>query len=157
MKRRMILTAWLLTVILSAANAVSLVVVLKDGTREIINFDRQPTVTYEFGEMWIKSYQGRLYYDCSEVVRFDIDNSQTGIQSVNATGMKYTITGNTVVTVEGLTAADGAVDVFDAGGRQTASLKPDSTGKVTVSLEAEPAGVYLIKINGKRTIKAVKR
>lgn len=164
MRKGIYLIALLLSTVLTAAADGSedekdyniLVVQLRDGTYDTYRLDTNPKLTYEGSGMVIKSELVEARYERADVKNMNFGDEETGIRQAGMPdGFRFALNGSHVM-LGGLKACT-TVKVFATDGRLTGSAKASADGEASISLDVCPAGIYLISIEGRRTIKVTKR
>lgn len=120
-----------------------LLVRLADGSKVEFLLDESPCVTFEKGTVIVKSSMVKGEFKRNEILRFEY----IGVENTSVEQSSYKTTlpecfGNTLV-VTGLTE-NTKVQVHSSNGQIVNELVADALGKVVVSLEKYPSGLYII-------------
>ena len=123
-----------------------------DGTTTAIELYTRPQVTFEGDRVVVASPVATMSYAAADVLRFTysingVPNSIGEVQASPAEGEQLTFDA----------AADASsVQLFAEDGKQMPVSLTTVNGRASLSLSSLPAGVYVLKVNG-RTSKIVKR
>ena len=133
----------------SGAGADEFVCELKSGATVTWLLTEEPQVELKNGQFVISSTRATVYYAAEDVLRFKLNKNTTGIEAVPqsspAPGQ-----GTAVWTGAGLLAISGCkpgetVAVYATDGRQVLRRNADTDGMLTISTDALPTGVYIVK------------
>lgn len=131
-----------------AAEANTLVLELKNGTKEMYQLDDKPVITFDSNNLYISSSKVYMkYYLFSNLSRYYfVDNGSSAIQSMQnddvAFSFRYVDKDNVV-----LTGTDRA-EVYSVDGKKLLDVVEQSD-ELNINLGDFPSGVYVIKTNNK--------
>lgn len=134
--------------------------VLKDATETYFVLSDKPVATFSGDSILFESHCISVGYLRSEIDNFDfqkVDSIELDIPYIEDNTLRYTYLDNRYVIIEGL--EDGmTVALYNNMGTLLSNQKVNN-GEVAfiVDLEERPAGMYLIAIPNKPTIKIMKR
>ena len=132
-------------------------VIMKDGTSVYFLLAEKPLITFQDDNVKIVSETDEVMMKRTLVERFEfVADMPTSIDDVEEEALRgqFELTGNAVV-VNGL--ADGCkVGLYSINGQAVMSAVAGENGCAILSLEALPAGIYLVNYND-TTIKFIKR
>lgn len=127
----------------------ALTLLLKDGTTHTVRLAAQPAITIEDSDLKIVGQWLDLSLPLADVVRYTFGTyDATGIDNVLDDSHIDINVGDEGLSLDGLRAGD-AVDVFDTGGRRLRHATASPNGCIHLPLGGLPAGVYMVKVNGK--------
>ena len=127
------------------ANEGTLVLWHADGTKTNIELSQLPQIQFENGKVLVTSSILNMEYDANEILRFTYEEATSedaglvdGIASVQGDRMVF----------HGVKSAD-KVSVYSVNGTRVPVSLSSANGKCSLSLSSIPAGVYILKVNGK--------
>lgn len=145
MKRVLLSMFVLLCQIVVFAEGSALLVTLSDGSTAGYLLSEKPTVTFGESTLLIKSSEASTEYNRSDVKRFTfVDADVLGIDPLSKGSTVFEYKNNTV-RMEG-----APIIIYRVNGELI------KKGIGTVSIEDQPSGVYIIKMNS-QSIKVVKK
>ena len=156
MKRLLLLMTFMMPLALWAeSGGARLIVWQKSGAKVFYNLVDDPVTTFEGNLLVIKTNRETVSYQRSNVLRYTFDNlGQTGIDLQGSDREVEMNRAENAVVFRGLKAG-AVVSVYGAGGTLVSEHVADGSGPLTVSVNEQPSGVYVIK-TGAETIKVIK-
>lgn len=136
-----------------ADDPVMLIIHLSDGTVQSIKLYTRPQVTFEGDRVVFTSPVATFSYDAQQVLRFTYSGNATSIRNPKSEA-SFRKEGEQVIFDASVKASD--VQLFTEDGKQLATSLSIANGRSSLSLKTLPAGVYLLKVNG-RTSKIMKQ
>lgn len=126
-----------------------------DGTTTAIELYTRPQVTFEGDRVVVASPVATMSYAAADVLRFtySINGEMVGVQSPESKDL-YRNDGEQLTFDAAVSAS--SVQLFAEDGKQMPVSLTTANGRASLSLSSLPAGVYVLKVNG-RTSKIVKR
>lgn len=138
-----------------AEERITLRVWFADGTTTDVQLYTRPQVTFQDDKVVITSPIATFTYDAQQVLRFTYAGGKTPIKVENAKAdAAYHQKGELILFDAKVKASD--VQLFTEDGKRLSAKVTNVNGRPTLSLTALPAGVYLLKVNG-RTSKILKK
>lgn len=131
-----------------------LVVWMKNGERVLYDLEEQPKTTFANTDLIITTSSVSASYPLSQVLRYTYELSASGVESVKENDIRISQKGNDLVFEHLKSGAD--IRVYSLDGVLLDTKRAVGEQLTTVSLNDNPAGVYLIKV-GNTTYKMVKR
>lgn len=133
----------------SSADADEFVCELYSGTTVTWQLTEQPKVELKDGQFVISSTRATVYYAAEDVRKFSLHQGTTGIEAIPQFGSApssatATWAGAGILVFSGCKAGE-AVSIYAADGRQILRRQADADGMLTISTDALPTGVYIIK------------
>lgn len=152
------LLALLLVTIASAAQAdvtvTALVVNLQNGTTDTYELSTRPTISFAGTGMKIVSEAASTTYQRSAVSDFHFEEvTPTGVKTISASGMNFRYVDGQTIQLSGEAAQQASL--YDASGRRIAE-GISANGVVTLSLEGQPAGTYIVRTPA-QSVKVIKK
>jgi len=148
MKKVILSFALLLTSVTATATAVDeFVCTLKSGATVTWQLSEQPEVEMVQGQFAITAAKTTVFYNAEDVLRFAINKSETAIKGIDSEeSASATILQASAgrLVISGCKAGE-ELAVYSIDGRQVLTGKSDSTGTLTLSTDALPTGVYIMK------------
>lgn len=159
MKKRLIgatLMVMLCCALASAQTEWALQVVQTDGQTALYLLSEKPVMKMEADKVTIETTQTTFTYADAEVKEYTfVDGAIVDIKTAEAEADVVVRMDGGVLTVRGAHAVQ-PVQVYSVGGLLVASGRTVD-GQATLSLQQLPAGTYIVKVNGSRTLKFMKR
>lgn len=155
-KRLLAVVALLLSVSTAvlADDPVMLNIHLADGTVQSVLLYTRPQVTFEDGRVVFTSSVATFSYDAQQVLRFTFSGSLPVWVSSPESQASYRRQGEQLFFDAKVKAS--AIQLFTEDGRRLPVNVQTSNGRISLSLQPLPAGVYVLSVNG-QTSKIVKR
>ncbi len=148
-----------------AAEQKALVLNFEDGKQWSVFFKREPVVTFSGNYLVVTGLMNNASVElisCKRSVisdiRFEKKSSDdiTGIGSLSKDELRIVQEGD-AIRFYGLTSAEKGIKVYDLRGNAYPVAVSYDDASVQVSLSGIPKGIYMIKINNKKTIKITKK
>lgn len=129
----------------SAQNA--LVLETNDGKTYSYVLAEKPRLTFNETEMLIASADASASFTRTDIKNFRFEDVADAIKDVKADGQRMSYL-HGVVTVDGT----DKVILYDISGRQIMAKKAAGNGSVTIDLNNQPSGTYIVR-SGKQSLK----
>lgn len=133
----------------SGVGADEFVCELKSGATVTWQLTEEPQVELKGGQFIITSSRATVYYTVEDVNRFALHKSATGIETVpqKDSGLN---SGATIMAGAGQLILSGCkagetITIYAINGRQVLQCCTEKNGTLTISTEALPTGVYIVK------------
>lgn len=123
-----------------------LIVQLRNGNTESFLLSQKPEITFNEGEMQIRSTQAEAAFSITEILDFHFADETAGIPEIEANEQRITIA-HGIVNIDGV---NGQVSLCDISGKML--LTYPAQGNAHLDLNQFPKGVYLLSV-GHKTIK----
>ena len=155
MKPYLFLLALFLCLPANAAGLLRLRLWFADGTTRTVFLYTRPKVTFEGDQVVITSSVATMSYPASDVLRFTYGTEPLPTEASSPTvGDTFHQNGEQILFDAKVKASD--VQLFTEDGKRLKAKATIVNGRPTLSLTSLPAGVYLLKVNG-RTSKILKK
>ncbi len=133
----------------------AMVLHLKDGSQVAYFLSSRPKLTFFDSKLTLKTVLAEVSYPTEELARYCFENTKPTAIGEVGNGQKAVRFEGDEIRLSGFASGE-QLDVYATDGRKVASLRVGANGSATVSLQALPAGVYLIH-HGVSTYKVEKR
>lgn len=133
----------------SIAENQKLVLWLRDGAKVEYMLKDNPVTTFDQeGNLVITTETLVAYWPHDKVLRFTYSGNESGIEDVNQDSRLMLVEeGRDMLLLSGLMAGT-EIAVYTADGRLCKNLHADDAGNLSVDLLAEPAGLYIVRVDG---------
>lgn len=133
-----------------------LVLKMADETTAEFKLDDTPVVSFEDGQLLVKSASATGSYDQSDVTEFYFKkyDPSTGISKALGSNFSFVYDDNANVVISGTKAAKASLYTID--GKLVKSQKVNG-GNATVSVVDCQAGVYVLNLENEHTFKIIKK
>lgn len=128
---------------------------LRDGSRVAYYLESHPKVTFSGSDLCLSTFDVEVSYPFDEVRKYTFEMANPTAVSAPSGGSSAVQVHSDGVRFSGLSSG-AEVSVYAANGRRVLVRRAGSDGSCSVSLEAMPAGVYVIQY-GKSNLKMMKR
>lgn len=120
------------------------VCLLKSGATITWKLTEEPKVELLEGQFVISSARSTVYYAAEDVSRFNLQKSSTDIKPIPSAKVKIQQTEAGQLFISGC-RADEEVVIYATDGKQLLRSHANKDGMLTLSTDALPAGVYIVK------------
>lgn len=138
-----------------SAQSPQLVVWLKGGEKVYYNLEDLPITKFSGSDVLITTHTVEVAYPLEQVIRYTYENLSTEIESVLAGNDLYVSRQGDVITFQNLHPTT-PVQLFSIDGQLLETRNLNAETAVSISLNAYPVGIYVVKVNGV-TYKMMKR
>ena len=145
----------LLTGSISALAQNALTIAMADGSSRVFLLNERPQLLWEGDNVILTTPTVELTIPRADFKGFTIGESD-GVRDIVDGNSRVTIGTDGQLRATGLKAGS-MLTVYDAAGRTLHQQAVGAGGQVTVSLSAQPAGTYLVKIDHQPTLKIRKQ
>lgn len=126
-----------------------LVLWLKEGEKIYLPFDKKPRLTYDDGNILLRTSSNEVSYHHTDVKKFTIANEEgqkddVAIDNLTDEQVQMSYQGESIVLVN--CKAGESVQVYDIFGRLHKKYGVDNDGRLNIHLSQYTSGIYLIKI-----------
>ena len=128
---------------------------LRDGSRVAYYLESRPKVTFSGSDLCLSTFDVEVSYPFDEVHKYTFEIVDPTAVSAPSGGSSAVQVHSDGVRFSGLSSG-AEVSVYAADGRRVLVRRAGSDGSCSVSLEAMPAGVYVIQY-GKSNLKMMRR
>ena len=133
-----------------AEEQTALILQLNDGTTNTFFLSDKPLVTMPGDSVSVVSNHVNVSYDRKEVKKFYFTQADPdGIGQIIEDSFVFNFSDDNTIYVQGL-KENTSVFITSLDGKNTAQLKCDASGNITILMSDYPDGVYVITIGNKK-------
>ena len=132
-----------------------LVVWMKNGEKVYYNLKEYPKTTFSGSNVVITTNTMEVAYPLEQVLRYTYENLASDIEALLTDKEVYVSREGDVITFQNLHSAQ-PIQVFSIDGKLLETHSVNDKQSTSLSLNAYPTGVYIVKVNG-TTYKMMKR
>lgn len=123
-----------------------LVVWLKNGEKVYYNLEERPKTTFSGGKVVITTSKLEVNYPLEQLLRYTYENVSSEVAINSTDNIRISQDGN-VLTLENLKSKTSVL-LFSMDGKLLETHQAQSGHPLSISLDAYPIGIYIIKANG---------